>query len=140
MDRGIFLENGSYIQIKDCKINNNSASGIFLWNVFPLHPHEPDDPFTNRAHNSRERRAGEEMLLQLIGLLRPKRLIAVGKDAAITARRLAKDEEVVQVRHPSYGGQREFLHQVFELYDLRNPESGERPYQQTLTVHGADIG
>ena len=77
---------------------------VFLWNVFPLHPHEPDDPFTNRAHNSRERRAGEEILMQLIVLLKPQRLVAVGNDAARTAGRLADSERVVQVRHPSYGG------------------------------------
>lgn len=45
---------------------------IFLWNVFPLHPHESGDPFTNRQHNARERRAGEELLQQLIVLLRPR--------------------------------------------------------------------
>ena len=28
---------------------------IFLWNVFPLHPHESGDPFTNRQHNAHER-------------------------------------------------------------------------------------
>jgi len=26
---------------------------IFLWNVFPLHPHEEGLPFSNRSHNSR---------------------------------------------------------------------------------------
>lgn len=61
---------------------------VFLWNVFPLHPHEPDDPFSNRSHNSRERRAGEELLFQLILLLKPRRLIAIGTEAALTANRL----------------------------------------------------
>jgi len=89
---------------------------IFLWNVFPLHPHESGDPFTNRQHNARERRAGEELLGELIGLLRPERVIAIGNDAAIAANRVAQGIPVVRVRHPSYGGQAQFLHQICELY------------------------
>src|SRR5665213_4114273 len=73
---------------------------VFLWNVFPLHPHEPDDPFTNRSHSSSERAAGEEILAQLLTMLRPRRLVAIGNDAAKTASRLAGMAEVVQVRHP----------------------------------------
>lgn len=116
----------------------NIHAPVFLWNVFPLHPHEPNDPFSNRRHNSRERRAGEEILFQLVVLLEPKRLIAVGNDAAITARRLVKDKEVVQVRHPSYGGQREFVRQVSELYDLPCDHS-ERSHQQTISLEGMDL-
>lgn len=92
---------------------------VFLWNVFPLHPHEAGNPFSNRAHNARERRAGEDLLGQLILLLKPRRLVPIGNDAASTARRLCVNEEIVQVRHPSYGGQNEFLRQTRELYDLR---------------------
>lgn len=95
---------------------------VFLWNVFPLHPHETDDPFSNRSHNSRERRAGEELLFQLISLLKPRRLVAIGNDAALTAYRLADHHQVVKVRHPSYGGQTQFLKQLRELYDLTEPE------------------
>jgi uracil-DNA glycosylase len=80
-----------------------------LWNVFPLHPHETADQFSNRTHNARERRAGEEVLSELIRLLRPRRLIAIGNDAASAAQRLADNREVVQVRHPSYGGQAIFF-------------------------------
>jgi hypothetical protein len=47
--------------------------GVFLWNVFPLHPHEADTPFSNRQHNSEERRAGEEILVDLVRRLRPRR-------------------------------------------------------------------
>jgi uracil-DNA glycosylase len=92
---------------------------VFLWNVFPLHPHEPNDPFTNRAHNARERSAGEDILAALIILLSPKRIVAVGNDAAKSAARVAHDQQVVQVRHPSYGGQTEFLAQVRSIYSCK---------------------
>ncbi len=91
---------------------------VFLWNVFPLHPHEPGNPFSNRSHNSCERRTGEEFLSQLILLLKPCRLVAIGNDAAQTARRLCDQRRVIEVRHPSYGGQTQFLAQMSELYDL----------------------
>jgi hypothetical protein len=91
---------------------------VFLWNVFPLHPHEPDNPFTNRAHRPVERAAGEEVLAELIAMLRPRRLVAIGNDATKSAMRIAGIGPVVQVRHPSYGGQREFIQQVACVYDL----------------------
>lgn len=91
---------------------------IFLWNVFPLHPHEPGKPFSNRSHNSRERRTGEEFLYKLILLLKPRRLVAIGNDAARTAHRLSERHKVIQVRHPSYGGQAQFFEQMNELYGL----------------------
>ena len=47
------------------------------------------------------------LLYTLIGMLRPKRLIAIGRDAQAALDGL--DVEVIGVRHPSYGGQREFL-------------------------------
>jgi hypothetical protein len=91
---------------------------IFLWNVFPLHPHESDDPFTNRQHNARERSAGEELLQALVELLRPARIIAIGNDAAAAANRVVNGVPVLCVRHPSYGGQNEFLRQIVKLYDV----------------------
>jgi uracil-DNA glycosylase len=91
---------------------------VFLWNVFPLHPHEAGSPFTNRQHNARERQAGEEILSMLIALLRPRRLVAVGNDAFGAATRVANQCPVTLVRHPSYGGQRQFETQVAELYQL----------------------
>ena len=89
---------------------------VFLWNVFPLHPHEPGNPFSNRPHNSCERRAGEELLSQLISLLRPRRLVAIGNDAGQTARRCYDQNRVILVRHPSHGGQTKFMTQMNELY------------------------
>lgn len=94
-------------------------TGVFLWNVFPLHPHEPGDPFTNRPHNRRERSTGEAVLEELILILRPRRLVAIGNVAAKAASSLAGLADVVQVRHPSYGGQREFVSQLEGLYELK---------------------
>jgi uracil-DNA glycosylase len=93
---------------------------IFLWNVFPLHPHEPGDPFSNRSHNAKERRAGEEILRELILLLRPKRLVAIGNNAAASLRRHEDICAVMQVRHPSYGGQNEFLSKVRNMYGVQH--------------------
>lgn len=101
---------------------------IFLWNVFPLHPHESNAPFSNRSHNIQERKAGEELLFQLISLLKPRRLIAIGNDAAKTAKIFAEGHEIIQVRHPSYGGQKQFLEQIQNVYSLLN----ECPHQTSL--------
>lgn len=91
---------------------------IFLWNVFPLHPHGSDNPFSNRLHNSCERKAGEEVLHQIILLLKPRRLIAIGNDAAQTANKMTEHHEVIKVRHPSYGGRAQFLKQIKALYKV----------------------
>ena len=97
------------------------SANIFLWNVFPLHPHEQDAPFTNRQHNAAERRAGEEALTALIALLRPDRLIAIGNDAQASVQRIAGDIPVYGIRHPSYGGQTEFVAGINKLYPPRRP-------------------
>ena len=88
---------------------------FFLWNVFPLHPHAPDAPFSNRAHRAAERAAGEALLSALVDLLRPELIVAVGGDAERAAARVAPGVERVAVRHPSYGGEAQFRAQVSAL-------------------------
>lgn len=95
-------------------------ANIFLWNVFPLHPHDSGNPFSNRQHNAKERHAGEEVLSAFVALLEPARIVAIGNNAATAARRIAGGTPVVCVRHPSYGGQTEFLSQITNLYGLAN--------------------
>ncbi|EIK43215.1 hypothetical protein O59_004008 [Cellvibrio sp. BR] len=101
------------------------SSPVFLWNVFPLHPYEAGTPFSNRAHNSKERMAGEALLKLLIDFLKPKRIVAIGNDAEQTAMRVFRHEDIVKVRHPSYGGQSTFLSQMEKLYDLDRPHNIE---------------
>lgn len=98
-------------------------ASVFLWNVFPLHPHECGEPFSNRSHNAQERMVGEQILAQLIILLKPKRLIAIGTDAAKAVNRLGGNLKIHEIRHPSYGGQTQFIRQARELYGLPERET-----------------
>lgn len=87
-----------------------------LWNVFPYHPHEPDDPFSNRAHTAAEREIALPLLKSLIDMFRPQQLVAIGRDAQQALAEL--ETPVAPVRHPSYGGQGEFMAGVFKLYGV----------------------
>lgn len=94
---------------------------VFLWNVFPLHPHEPDDPMSNRCHTARERDACGEFFHAIINLLRPEKIIAIGGDAHRAVRNLGISSN--QVRHPSYGGQNVFIRQIEAAYALTAVET-----------------
>jgi hypothetical protein len=100
---------------------------IFLWNVFPLHPHEPGAPMSNRCHTKAERKAFQQFNSRLIEALKPKQVIAIGRDAQSAIAEL--DIESVKIRHPSYGGKAEFFEGLAEVYGMTfNPE----PYQGKL--------
>lgn len=92
---------------------------VVLWNVFPLHPHTADDPMSNRCHRKSERDTTWPFLLALIAMIRPTRLVAIGRDAGAALAGL--NTPVETVRHPSYGGQPEFIAGIRSIYGLRSP-------------------
>ncbi|TIS47301.1 uracil-DNA glycosylase [Mesorhizobium sp.] len=87
---------------------------IFLWNVFPLHPFEEDSPLSNRCHTRDERYACSHLLQWLIERLRPRSVVAIGRDAQVALADL--DVAAEQVRHPSYGGHNDFRAGVYSHY------------------------
>jgi len=89
---------------------------VMLWNVFPLHPHGPGDPLSNRCHSRTERAACEPLLLRLLEALGPKAVIAIGRDAEAALSQLGVTPTTV--RHPSYGGQPEFLDGLARHYGV----------------------
>lgn len=89
---------------------------VVLWNIFPLHPHEVDDPFSNRCHTRAERDATWSHLIALIAMIQPQRIVAIGRDAGLALAGI--DIPVQVVRHPSYGGQAEFIAGVHEIYGV----------------------
>lgn len=89
---------------------------VFLWNVFPLHPHDAGAPMSNRNHKRSERHATRFLMEWLVDALRPRQLVAIGRDAQAALADLGFDAACV--RHPSYGGQPEFIQGVSDLYSI----------------------
>jgi hypothetical protein len=99
------------------KILNKINDCVFLWNVFPFHPFEQHDPFSNRCHNVREFDAAREILDMTLKLIRPKKIIALGATAHFELQKLGC--ESIRVRHPSYGGHLEFASKINAIYSVR---------------------
>ena len=95
---------------------NAIGKPVMLWNVFPLHPHAPGDAMTNRCHKKSERVATWPFMLALLELLKPRKLVAIGRDAGLALLDLPVDVSVV--RHPSYGGQADFIAGIRQIYGL----------------------
>ncbi|VVB42664.1 Uracil DNA glycosylase superfamily protein (fragment) [Beijerinckiaceae bacterium RH AL1] len=92
------------------------GSPVILWNVFPFHPHDNDDPMSNRCHTRLERELTWPLLEALIEMVQPTRIIAIGRDASLALSDLG--QETSAVRHPSYGGQAEFISGMYDLYGV----------------------
>lgn len=100
------------------KLLSDIGKPVMLWNIFPLHPHAENSPMTNRCHKKNERLATWPFLLALIDMLNPKQLVAIGRDAGLALSTL--DVPVSMVRHPSYGGQAEFIDGIQKIYNIQN--------------------
>ncbi|AKC07664.1 MULTISPECIES: uracil-DNA glycosylase [Rhizobium/Agrobacterium group] len=97
---------------------------VLTWNVFPLHPFLSGDPFSNRQHTKEEAEVGFTFLEELCSLFKVGRIVAIGNDAAKWARKVSCEN--YQVRHPSYGGQTQFLDQMRSIYSLDRVEEKQQ--------------
>lgn len=82
-------------------------SSTVLWNAFPLHPHKPGLPLSNRKPSASEIRLGAPILESMLGLYPNAVMVAVG-GTADKALSLCGFTGYATVRHPSYGGAPEF--------------------------------
>ncbi|MEE4071038.1 uracil-DNA glycosylase [Pseudomonas viridiflava] len=101
-----------------------------LWNVFPFHPHEADNPLTNRRFKAKELALVNELNNALIKWLGVRRIVAIGQDAASYA--TAFGVEVLTVRHPSYGGVKDFRNGMRQIYSIPEDLLGVRSLQPSL--------
>jgi hypothetical protein len=89
---------------------------LFFWNVFPFHPHKKYASLTNRTHTRDERAVGAMFMSMILELIQFQRVIAIGNDAAAALREMGV--ECLSVRHPSYGGQKDFHRQIGVHYGI----------------------
>lgn len=106
------------------------ARKVCYWNVFPFHPHEEGRPQTNRSHTRKERKVGIEFLSQLLQLIPVTRVVAIGNDASYALDSINIDHR--RIRHPSYGGQREFHAQIDAFYGIRAKGCAQRTFFDEL--------
>lgn len=82
------------------------ARDVFAWNAYPLHPHEPGIPASNRKPSRSELETFWPLLEDLREILRPRIIVAVGKVAEELMQRHGWNVEYV--RHPARGGEGQF--------------------------------
>ena len=84
-----------------------------LWAAFPLHPHQPSNPNSNRTPTAGEVRALASLLNDFLGLFAVEQVLALGNTAHTALGHLGMD--VPKLRHPAHGGATIFARQLYEI-------------------------
>jgi hypothetical protein len=79
---------------------------FFIWSSVPFHPHLPGEPLSNRTPARQELREFLPVLSEVLRLLEPKQVLAVGRQAQQALAWLEIPD--IALRHPSHGGATEF--------------------------------
>lgn len=84
-----------------------------LWSAFPLHPHRPGAPLSNRTPTAREAAEWAWSWQQLREALGIDAVVAVGNIAGASLEKTGFD--VPRIRHPAHGGKVKFAAGLREL-------------------------
>lgn len=84
-----------------------------LWNALPFHPHQPEQPWSNRTPTQAELHVGIPFLLQVLELFGRATPVAIGRKAASVLETL--NIAYREVRHPAHGGKRAFIAGLQEI-------------------------
>jgi len=80
---------------------------FIAWDIFPLHSHKPDQPFTVRNPTNKETDQFGEAVRIIVSFMNPRLIISVGKKSYDELTRLGINS--TYVRHPSMGGKAKFI-------------------------------
>lgn len=86
--------------------NGWAPTEFVLWNAVAYHPHDAGNPLSNRAPNTRERRALQPLLEMFLALFPDVPRLAIGRICQQSLSDMGIDAS--PARHPSYGGAPEF--------------------------------
>jgi len=99
-------------------------SQFLVWNCIPYHPHKLGVPLSNRSPTEAEVRNFAPSLDELISLLAPGQVIAVGKSAQKALTLLGIP--CIAVRHPAHGGLKEFSSKMARILQSSLVEHAEQ--------------
>ena len=88
-----------------------------FWNSFPFHPHIENDEFSNRAPTAKEVSFGIEYLQRIRNIYKPTIIAGVGSKGTTCARKAFPNENIISIRHPSFGGKRDFINGMDAIQD-----------------------
>lgn len=89
-----------------------------FWNAFPYHPHPKGQPNKNRAPSSIEIKQGKGYLKALADLYQPSLIAGIGRAGTHCAQQAFPALDITYIRHPSYGGKRDFVATMNRIFKL----------------------
>ncbi|KAA3641885.1 MAG: hypothetical protein DWP95_05895 [Proteobacteria bacterium] len=89
-----------------------------FWNAFPFHPYQVRRPKTNRAPTAKEIQQGSRYLQQLADIFQPTTIAGIGRKGQLAAQKAFPSHAIQRIRHPSFGGKREFISGMDDLFQL----------------------
>lgn len=91
---------------------------FLIWNAVPFHPHRAGEPLSIRTPSVTEVRAHLEIMEEVLRILCPQQVLAVGRIAQGALNQLNLD--FIPIRHPSHGGATEFRNGIEHTLSLTN--------------------
>jgi uracil-DNA glycosylase len=92
-------------------------SDFFVWNTIPFHPHREQEPLSIRTPKWTEVKAHLPLLEELLTILKPQKVAAIGRVAEKALTTVGC--ECIYVRHPSYGGVKLFKSGMSQFFNNR---------------------
>jgi len=87
---------------------------FLVWNTIPFHPHRPGEPLSIRKPKISEVKAHLDLLAEIVGIIRPSRIAAIGRVAENALERIGQNS--IYIRHPSHGGEQKFRAGIRSLF------------------------
>jgi uracil-DNA glycosylase len=80
---------------------------FFIWNCVPIHPYKNNNILSVRTPSTQEVMRFSRFLLRIVSLLKPTRVVALGRKAEFSLIQLSVP--CTYVRHPSQAGANRFI-------------------------------
>lgn len=121
----IFSEIGREIHLSKIETENTARivwnyledkkSLPLFWNSFPFHPHPENIKNKNRQPNHDEINEGLIYLKKLVHIFNPRIIAGIGRSGTKCAQQAFADRTIDYIRHPSFGGKKDFLNGIKKI-------------------------